>query len=614
MSIRQWDAHPSDPQIKTVIDQWFAAKSSVHFQSRHRRKDGTEFPVDITVRPMTISGIDLLYASSRDISEQKKAEMVLARERSMYRTLIDTLPDLIWLKDAAGVYVSCNKRFEQFFGAPESEINGKTDYDFVDKELADFFRMNDRKAMEKGGPSVSEEEVPFASDGHRELLEVTKTPMHDSNGGLIGVLGIGHDISAKRKTEIELEAHRQHLQELVDSKTADLKVAREAAEAANIAKSAFLANMSHEIRTPINAMTGMVHILRNMGVSPLQSEKLDIIENASRHLLGIINDVLDLSKIEAGKFTLEDIPVNIPALLSNVEAMLGPKAVEKGLAFNIEVEDLPANLRGDPTRLQQAILNFAGNALKFTEHGYITLRATKVEESTESVLLRIAVEDSGIGIEPDALPKLFGAFEQADTSMTRTYGGTGLGLAITKKIAQVMGGTAGVTSAQGTGSTFWFTVSLRKSDEVAISHPSTNQSDADELLRRDCAHKRVLLVEDEPINREIAQMLLEEVHLDVDIAENGEIAVQKTQSNRYDLILMDMQMPVLDGLSATLRIRELPACQKVPILAMTANAFAEDKARCMAAGMNDFVTKPVLPEALFDALLRWLGRLEKPIV
>jgi len=954
----------------------------------------------------------------------KAAQDSMIRERAILRTLLDTLPHLIWLKDPKGIYLACNQRFEQFFGAREQDIVGKTDYDFVDKELADFFRANDRAAMEKNGPSVNEEEISFAADGHRELLKTTKMPMRTAAGDLIGVLGIGQDITemrrqeevlrasrermalaanagnigvwdfypeqnrliwdewmyriygvdpgefsgayeawrmgvhpddlervtaqvaaalksgaafdtefrivrpdgvvrfikakaqvlkdgrehparmigvnidvtelheamlalekffiqpvglhliagfdgrikrvnsgweyslgyrvddlvgrnfmelvhpddrasseaelsrliqgqttfrfesrhrhldgsyrtlawsatavvdeqlifamaqdvtSQRKAEAELRHHHEHLEELLDERTREIhdanrilslsdmrlqamfslsqkaktlterellqlgleeavrltaseigylhfvnedqetislctwsantlnfcsapydehypvsaagvwadtvrfrrpvvhndyphaegrkgypeghahlvrhlgvpviengKVhllmgvgnkatdydnsdlqqlqligndlwgivvrhraeeelarAKEAAEAANIAKSAFLANMSHEIRTPLNAITGMVHILRRSGLTPQQSDRLDKIEAAGNHLLAIINAVLDLSKIEAGRFTLETVPVHVGALLCNIVSMLSQKARSKSIALKMETVAISHDLLGDPTRLQQALLNLASNAVKFTERGQVTLRAREEAQTDDSVTLRFEVEDTGIGIEPETIPRLFVAFEQADNSTTRKYGGTGLGLAITKKIAELMGGAAGVTSAVGKGSLFWFTAILRKTQTSGQKASNAREENAGRMLQKNYAGKRILVVEDEPINREIAQILLESVGLEVDLAEDGREAVAKARAGSYDLILMDMQMPVVDGLDATRQIRELPACKETPILAMTANVFTDDKARCLEAGMDDFVSKPFSLDVLYETLLKW---------
>jgi PAS domain S-box-containing protein len=446
--------------------------------------------------------------------------------------------------------------------------------------------------LRSSGRSVKIETVHQRKDGSTYPVEVTAYLSRADEGDWF--IAFYNDITARKEAE------------------ATLVLAKEAAEAANRAKSTFLANMSHELRTPMNAIMGMTNIALRHAEDPKLRDQLGKIDNASQHLLAVINDILDISKIEAERLTLEQSNFMLGEVLENLTSLIGNKAADKGLKLCIDLPPEVARLalRGDPLRLGQVLLNLTANAVKFTEAGTITLRADLVEESPTEALLRFEVQDTGIGISPDDQKRLFTAFEQADGSMTRKYGGTGLGLAISKRLAKLMGGDIGVESQSGMGSTFWFTARLGKApaaNGAVPPAPTFSRQPADERLLDEYAGTRILLAEDEPINQEVSRGLLEDVGFTVDLAEDGAVAVALAQQNTYALILMDMQMPNLNGVDATRAIRALPGYERTPILAMTANAFDEDRQVCIEAGMDDHIGKPVNPDKLFETLLQWLS-------
>jgi two-component system, sensor histidine kinase and response regulator len=335
---------------------------------------------------------------------------------------------------------------------------------------------------------------------------------------------------------------------------------------------------------------------------------------SAERLLNVLNDILDLSKIEADRMTFESVPMQISAVIENLTSTIGHQATAKGLRLETYLPDnlMRQPLKGDPLRLGQILCNLVGNAIKFTEQGSVTLRAYSVGETAKAIQVRFEIIDTGIGIEPEAQARLFRSFEQADNSMTRKYGGTGLGLAISKRLVQLMNGEIGAVSTPGQGSTFWFVVPLnRREPDAARPVPTLTTKSAEARLQDEYAGTRILLTEDEPITQEVARLLLEDVGFVVDIADDGLQAIELARHNTYALILMDMQMPHMNGIESTIAIRALPAYEQTPILAMTANAFDEDRQVCLDAGMNDHIAKPVDPDKLYQTLLAWLDKQDK---
>ncbi|HSW08953.1 PAS domain S-box protein [Aquabacterium sp.] len=731
------------------------------FETRWQPRQGDAMDVEISINRIHVRGRRLVLCVARNITQRKQAEQML-RKLSL---AVEQSPNAIVIMNPQGRIEYVNEAHERISGYRRDEVLGRNprlkaartdDPDFYAAMLA----LGERRDAWSG------ERLAVRKSGEAYHEYLTVLPLREPDGLVTHFVAIEEDISERKRIEAELVRHRDHLEEAVVERTQELQqavhahteselrlqalneqltAARDRAEAANRAKTAFVANMSHEIRTPMNAIIGLTHLMQREPRNPSDAERLGKITEAAHHLLDVINDVLDLSKIESGKLRLERTNFLIDTVISRSCALTAERARAKGLELVVASAGVPRYLLGDPTRLSQALLNLLSNAVKFTERGSVLLRYELLQARDDAIQLRFAVHDTGVGVPPDKLDVLFNAFEQADSSTTRRFGGSGLGLAITRRLARLMEGEVGVESEVGVGSCFWFTAWLERGHDaeparqadarlaglrvllvddlaparealagmlqqlglrvdavasaadalarlaatpaepgtghacdlvlsdwplpephagfnlqrlrlasrnpglgclllLAQDDPTLRQaaveagfdafcakpvmpallrssllqllmqhraaapapSRANFAVRPDFGGAQVLLAEDNNVNQEVAVELLKAVGLQVDVTNNGREAVARAGAKAYALILMDVQMPELDGLKATQHIRALPKHANTPILAMTANAFGDDRNACLAAGMNDHIGKPVDPRLLYEMLARWL--------
>ena len=569
--------------------RWLTATVSFLAESLDGRPQFSFVAEDITERKAGEAELQHHRRHLEDIVAQRTA--ALRESESRFRHLADSAPVMVWMATPDGLCSYFNETWLSFTGRSlEQELgNGWTESVHPDDYRACIDTYE--RAFDARQPFEMEYRLRRFDGEYRWILDFGK-PRNDARHAFLGYIGSCIDITDRKRAGAELEA------------------AWTAAKAASRAKSEFLANMSHEIRTPMNAIVGLTHLLTMKSRDAEQQHQLGKIVDAADHLLALIDDILDFSKIEAEKLRLDETAFRVEELLQSVTTLMKDKAESKGLGWTVEIDPaLHENLIGDVLRLRQVLLNFAGNAIKFTERGGIAFRVTRINENPQQLSVRFEVEDTGIGIGAEQFGRLFTAFEQADGSITRRFGGTGLGLAISKGLVELMGGEVEVSSEPGLGSRFSFTVPLARETLQAPQTrlpkpPSATSAD----IAREHAGARILLAEDNVINQEVAVAMLKDCALRVDVADDGSRAVEMAECSDYDLILMDMQMPVMDGLEATRRIRRIPGRQRTPILAMTANAFGDDREACFKAGMDDFLSKPIPPEVLYGTVLHWLNQ------
>ena len=540
--------------------------------------------------------------------------LVEKRSEQRYRLLIETTGDWVWEVNREGRYTYASPRIKDLLNYQPEEVLGKTRYDLMPRAEAKRMAPLFRRIASRRVPFVALENVMLHKNGSRVVVETTGGAFFDTDGHFLGYQGCDRDVTDRKRAERGLKEYSAAL-EATNKKVESFC---EAARAATQAKSEFLAKMSHEIRTPMTAILGYADVLLGSLRSPDDVEAVQTIKRNGVYLLDLVNDILDLSKIEAGKLDVSRSACSPGAMLSEVVSLMRVPAAEKNLSLDMEcLGPIPETIQSDALRLRQILINLVGNAVKFTSAGGVRVTARLIEGDDGQAKMQFDVTDTGIGIPADQMAALFQPFAQGDVSTSRRFGGTGLGLAISKRLAEILGGDITVRSTAGEGSTFSLTVAAGPLQEVpmisdaaeAANHTKPASPPADHAPVRLAG--RLLLAEDGPDNRRLISLLLRNAGADVELTENGRIALDlflaaKREGREFDLILMDMQMPVMDGYEATRRLKA-EGCT-APIVALTAHAMAGDRERCLEAGCDDYISKPVDRTALLTLVARHLKK------
>ena len=597
----------------------------VDFEAQFKKKNGELIWGAMSAVAIELGGAPCLFIYTRDITERKRDEEALRASEAMKAAILEGAHEGICAFDRDLNYILFNPFLEKVSGIPESHILGRHFLEFA--PFVDKQEMHERiKSVLETGETNKRRQFRYdiESTGQKGWMSAVSSPLLDAEGNTTGVISLLSDITEQVNAQVALEELTQSLEKQVEERTKQLVKAREEAEATAGMTQEFLAEMSHEIRTPLNAIIGMTYLAQNENAAPKMEGYLDQVHASGQHLLEVVNEVLDISKIQAGKQAISASGFSVKTMLDYVVGTIRKAAVDKGLALAVEIDPtMPDRLLGDAFRISQILINFMNNAVKYTDHGSVTLRVSPLEFVEGAVRLRFEVEDTGEGLSEEELPLLFMPYQQLNDSEEIAKEGTGLGLVISRKLATLMGGRVGVESLPQQGSIFTFEIMLDQESEVLpasgtaqraeVAKPIFSDSDV-ERRRTNLAGCHVLLAEDNPVNQYVILELMELVGVKVTIANNGEEALHLLSEQLFDMVLMDIRMPKLDGLEATRALRQNAAYADLPVVALTANASGASRDACLAAGMNDYIQKPVDPAVLFAILERYYKSAKSPKV